>query len=204
VRLGVHLGPFYASTSTRRRRGKSSGGGWIAGFFGLVLLIGWPFLLGQNPNGGYHGWVWAIAVPWWILLALVLLLALVGKLTDTSATKDGGGRSDHPASSERPSHPGPAEVRDQLIAVTEIAVGKGKKRNSPAAEQLASVLRQLRKLSPSDAQLIRLAGLIPAAESIPVLVNATGLSLRTESARAMLDSLIASAERSPSSLLATG
>jgi hypothetical protein len=203
VRLGVHLGPFYASTSTRRRRGKSSGGGLIAGFFGLVLLIGWPFLLGQNPNGGYHGWVWAIAVPWWILLALVLLLALVGKLTETSGTKDGG-RSGHLASSEWPSHPGPAEVRDQLIAITEIAVGKGKKRNSPAARQLASVLRQLRKLSPSDAQLVRLAGLIPDAESIPLLVNAVGRSLHTESARAMLDSLIASAERSPSSPPATG
>jgi hypothetical protein len=79
MRLGVHLGPFYASTSTRRRRGKGSGGGWIAGFFGLLLLIGWPFLLGQKPNGGNYGWVWAIAVPWWILLALAVLGLLAGR-----------------------------------------------------------------------------------------------------------------------------
>ena len=79
MRLGVHLGPFYASTSTRRRRGKSGGGGWIAAFFGLLLLIGWPFLLGQKPNGGNYGWVWAIAVPWWILLALVVAGLLAGR-----------------------------------------------------------------------------------------------------------------------------
>jgi len=115
-----------------------------------------------------------IAGVWWGLLALVLLLALGGKLTETFGTKDGGGQSGHLASSERPSHPGPAEVRDQLIAVTEIAVDKAKKRNPPAAEQLASVLRQMRELSPSDAQLVHLAGLIPDTESIPLLVNAAG------------------------------
>jgi len=152
------------------------------------------------------GDAWVIAGVWWGLLALVLLLALGGKLTETFGTKDGGGQSGHLASSERPSHPGPAEVRDQLIAVTEIAVDKAKKRNPPAAEQLASVLRQMRELSPSDAQLVHLAGLIPDTESIPLLVNAAGYrrSLRAESARAVLDSLIASAERSLSSPPTTG
>lgn len=79
MRLGIHLGPFYASTSTRRRRGNTGGGRLVLGFFGLLLLIGWPFLLGQKPNGGNYGWVWAIAVPWWILLALAVIGLLAGR-----------------------------------------------------------------------------------------------------------------------------
>lgn len=78
MRLGVHLGPFYAGTSTGRRRGGSGTGSLILGFFFLLLLIGWPFLLGQKPNGGYHTWVWAIAIPWWILLALAVAGWLAG------------------------------------------------------------------------------------------------------------------------------
>jgi hypothetical protein len=30
-------------------------------------------MLGQNSNGGWHPWVWAIAIPWWILLALAVV-----------------------------------------------------------------------------------------------------------------------------------
>lgn len=78
MRLGFHLGPFYASTSTRSRRGSTGGGGWIVGLFVLLLLVGWPFLLGQKPHGGYYAWVWAIAVPWWILLAFGVIGLLAG------------------------------------------------------------------------------------------------------------------------------
>jgi hypothetical protein len=194
VRLGFHLGPFYASTSTRRHRSGRSGCSTVIGWlFGIILLVCWPLWL-KHAIGG---WAWVIAGVWWGLLAL----ALIAKLTETSGTKDGGGRSGHLASSERPSHPGPAEVRDQLIAITEGALGKEEKRNKAGAEQLASILGQLRWLPPSDAQLVRLAGLIPDTESLPPLVSAAGdrHSLRMDSVPALLDSLIASAEGKQSS-----
>ena len=70
MRLGVRVGPFYFSGSTRRRRSRSVS---IADGIKVLLVlaaIGWPLELGQRPGGGWHLWVWAIAVPWWILLVL--------------------------------------------------------------------------------------------------------------------------------------
>jgi hypothetical protein len=84
MRLGVRLGPFYASTSTRRwRRRGSSGRAWVLAF--ALVVIFWPLLLGQKQGGGYQAWVWLIAVPWWILC----ILGLIG-----IATKKGGTTSE--------------------------------------------------------------------------------------------------------------
>lgn len=93
MRLGVHLGPFYASTSTRRRRGKSSSGGKVAAWvFGLAAIF-WPLALGQKPGGGYHPWVWLIAVPWWILCVLVLLGIAVSRNGSTDSGTQGKPKS---------------------------------------------------------------------------------------------------------------
>jgi hypothetical protein len=41
------------------------------------VILGWPFLLGQKPHGaGWHAWVWAVAVPWWVVLLIAGLVAL--------------------------------------------------------------------------------------------------------------------------------
>jgi hypothetical protein len=87
VRVGMRLGPFYASTSTRHRRGSSGGGGALFKLVGILILIGWPLALGQKQGGGYHPWVWLIAVPWWILLALVAIGFLTSKNVSGGAKK---------------------------------------------------------------------------------------------------------------------
>jgi hypothetical protein len=80
MRLGVRLGPFHASTSTRRRRRKSSGvGPFLAGVVFIGAVIFWPLALGQRPGGGYHGWVYAIAIPYWVLLGALALAYAIGK-----------------------------------------------------------------------------------------------------------------------------
>jgi hypothetical protein len=33
----------------------------------------------QMHGGGYHPWVWLIAVPWWIFLALIALGSVASK-----------------------------------------------------------------------------------------------------------------------------
>jgi hypothetical protein len=63
MRIGVHFGPFWASTSTRRRPGRRVAVPVIV----AVALAGWPFAV-------IHGaWVWALAVPWWIVLTVAAI-----------------------------------------------------------------------------------------------------------------------------------
>jgi hypothetical protein len=38
-----------------------------------AFIVIWPLILGQNKGGGYHLWTWFVAVPWWIILALVAI-----------------------------------------------------------------------------------------------------------------------------------
>ncbi len=77
MRVGVKLGPLYASTSTRRRRRGGGSGSFIGLIIGLMIvafIIFWPLVLGQRRGSGYYAWTWAIAVPWWLLL----LVAAIG------------------------------------------------------------------------------------------------------------------------------
>jgi hypothetical protein len=72
MRIGTRVGPVYVSTGVGRR----GSGSLIGALIGLVigaLVVFWPLMLGQNSNGGWHPWVWAIAIPWWILLALAVI-----------------------------------------------------------------------------------------------------------------------------------
>lgn len=177
MRIGVRLGPFYASTGTRRRRRPASRGpagcgsviGWL---LGVTLLVSWPLAL----RHALEGWAWVIVGVWWGLLALVLLLMLIGSLTETPGKKDGSVQSDphasgqtpnHPVPAQQSGHPGPAEVRDVLIAVVESALDNARERDGAAADQVALVLRQMRAIRASDDQFVRLARLIPDTGSIP-------------------------------------
>lgn len=79
MRLGVHVGPLSASTSTGGSRGSIGFWGWIVVLSALLLLVSWPFFLGQKQEGGNYAWVWVIAAIWWIILALVAVGLYVGK-----------------------------------------------------------------------------------------------------------------------------
>lgn len=76
MRVGTRVGPFYVSTGV----GSSTSllGLAIKGAVGLLAVF-WPLMLGQKANGGWHPWVWAIAIPWWILLALAVIGNLISK-----------------------------------------------------------------------------------------------------------------------------
>ncbi len=77
MRIGTRVGPVYVSTGVGR-----GGGSIIGALIRLVvgaLVIFWPLMLGQKASGGYHPWVWAIAIPWWLLLALVGIGHLISR-----------------------------------------------------------------------------------------------------------------------------
>lgn len=68
MRFGVKVGPFYASTSTRRRRGNNSVVGWV---FALALIAGvlfWPVFPAENAHGDVPWWGWLLLIPWWLTL----------------------------------------------------------------------------------------------------------------------------------------
>jgi hypothetical protein len=91
MRLGVKIGPFYASTGTRRpRRGGNSVGQLMVG---LVLVVGfvlfalcWPLYLAQNHHGGVYWWGWLLLPPWWFILFIAWGIYLKAK--DNRASKD--------------------------------------------------------------------------------------------------------------------
>jgi hypothetical protein len=71
MRLGVKVGPFYASTGTRRRRrGGNSAGQLLFGilFIGAILVL--PLGLAQNNHGGFYWWGWLLLPPWWLILLI--------------------------------------------------------------------------------------------------------------------------------------
>ena len=70
MRVGVHLGPFYASTSTRRRRRGTSP---VLPVIGMVALAGWPFAVVHGPA------VWAVVIPWWIVLIAAAIAVSAGR-----------------------------------------------------------------------------------------------------------------------------
>lgn len=90
MRLGVRLGPFYASTGSRRRRGNSGCGDFLGWLIAIGVAVSWPFALGQRHGGGYHDWVWAVAIPWWLLLAAGLLAYSGSKGGGPGSTARGG------------------------------------------------------------------------------------------------------------------
>jgi hypothetical protein len=102
VRVGVKLGPVYASTSTRRRRsrrsGRGGGSGTAFGWIVALIAIFWPLALGQKQGGGYHPWVWAIAIPWWVLVAFIGIGYLASK-----SDKSKSGQRESKTTKTRPS-----------------------------------------------------------------------------------------------------
>jgi hypothetical protein len=73
MRVGVKVGPFYASAGSRRR-GRRGGNSMVQVMFGLIIVVGvlfWPLDLAQTSNGGLHWWGWLLLPPWWFILLLV-------------------------------------------------------------------------------------------------------------------------------------
>lgn len=62
----------------RREHHVADRAGHQGGVIGLLAVF-WPLMLGQKASGGWHPWVWAIAIPWWILLALAGIGYLISK-----------------------------------------------------------------------------------------------------------------------------
>jgi hypothetical protein len=56
----------------------------------IGVAVSWPFALGQRHGGGYHDWVWAVAIPWWLLLAAGLLAYSGSKGGGPGSTARGG------------------------------------------------------------------------------------------------------------------
>jgi hypothetical protein len=86
MRIGTRVGPFYVSTgvgSTTSLLGLA-----VRGIV-LLLAVFWPLMLGQKASGGWHPWVWAIAVPWWILLALAVIGHQIGKADARKQARSG-------------------------------------------------------------------------------------------------------------------
>jgi hypothetical protein len=76
MKVETRVGPFSVSTDVGSVT--SLIGLAARGVIGLLVVL-WPLMLGQKANGGWHPWVWAIAIPWWILMALLAVGYLVGK-----------------------------------------------------------------------------------------------------------------------------
>lgn len=89
MRVGMRVGPFYASTSTRRRRSRRGSAGQGFGLVVALAAVIWPLIIGQENNGSYRWWMWLIAIPWWILL---LLLAVGYVVSKNDKGKPGQGR----------------------------------------------------------------------------------------------------------------
>jgi len=77
VRAGVRVGPFYASAGTGRG-GCASLFGLLIGLMILGAIVAWPLMIGQAKHG-YHPWAWFIAIPWWMLLAVLGIGYLASK-----------------------------------------------------------------------------------------------------------------------------
>lgn len=78
MRLGVKVGPFYAGTSTRRRRRGGSSFGEALGLLLVLFFAFWPFYLGKELHGN-HALVWSLAILWWLLLLFVFIALLTSK-----------------------------------------------------------------------------------------------------------------------------
>jgi hypothetical protein len=79
MRVAAQVWPFFAETLGAGWRGR-----WRvrAGFLaGVPIAAGWPLLfwLGQEQSG-YQGWLRAIAIPWWIFLAVYGLRLLLARV----------------------------------------------------------------------------------------------------------------------------
>jgi hypothetical protein len=70
VRVGVRVGPVYASARTPKSSGGGGGCAAVLGIIALTGLVTWPLAIGNKPHGGHYLWVWAIAIPWWILCTI--------------------------------------------------------------------------------------------------------------------------------------
>ena len=87
MRLGVKVGPFYASTGTRRRRRGNSVGQLLFGilFIGAILVL--PLGLAQNSHDGFYWWGWLLLPPWWFILFIAWGIYLKAK-DNNRASKD--------------------------------------------------------------------------------------------------------------------
>lgn len=72
VRAGVQAWPFFARSATWTRAARACRRlGWrvcLGAGLGIPVVAGWPLLF-WPAQPAYHGWLLAIGIPWWILLA---------------------------------------------------------------------------------------------------------------------------------------
>ena len=81
ARVAAQVWPFFAHALTAGWRDR-----WrlrVGLSIGIPVAAGWPLLfwLGQAQNG-YQRWLPAIAIPWWILLAVYGLRLLLARVWD--------------------------------------------------------------------------------------------------------------------------
>lgn len=77
VRAGAQAWPFFAESVAGVMGGVAGPWrrlGWpmcLAAGLGIPVVAGWPLLFwpaAAHAQSGYHGWLLAIGIPWWILL----------------------------------------------------------------------------------------------------------------------------------------
>jgi hypothetical protein len=89
MRLGVHAGPFTASTRglgahagpfsvhTGGRRSSGSSGGGVLPFIAAAFFISWPYMIGEALGGHILGWI--CEVPWMLFMGLLAVGLVVSK-----------------------------------------------------------------------------------------------------------------------------
>jgi hypothetical protein len=80
MKVQIGHGPFSVSTDVETIASLA----WMAvkAVLGLLLVF-WPLMLGQKANGQWHPWVWAIAIPWWILVVLLAIGHFIRKAEES-------------------------------------------------------------------------------------------------------------------------
>ena len=80
MKVETRVGPFSVSTDVETIASLA----WLVvkAAIGLLFIFR-PLMLGQKANGGWHPWVWAIAIPWWILVALLAVGHFIRKAEES-------------------------------------------------------------------------------------------------------------------------
>jgi hypothetical protein len=91
MKVETRVGPFSVSTDVETIASLASLA--VKAVIGLLFIF-WPLMLGQKANGGWHPWVWAIASPWWILVALLAVGHFIRKAEESKRAQGARSPSD--------------------------------------------------------------------------------------------------------------
>jgi hypothetical protein len=87
VRVALQIWPFLGSALTAFLRAWRLGLGLAIGF---PVAAGWPLLFWlRQAQPGYRIWLQGVAIPWWIVLGVTALMALIAKVSSEASLRPG-------------------------------------------------------------------------------------------------------------------